>query len=106
MTEEREERKETMHAWLTEAAMKLGVPTAICGALLGFQYIGSEREFQRAMKQEERMDAQAKYVNETLTTQLANSTAALQAINQTMQGFREDQRETRQVLREVAEKQH
>ena len=106
MTEEREERKETMHAWLTEAAMKLGVPTAICGALLGFQYIGSEREFQRSMKQEERMDAQAKYVNETLTTQLANSTAALQAINQTMQGFREDQRETRQVLREVAEKQH
>lgn len=105
--------KETMHAWLTEAAMKLGVPTAICGALLGFQYIGSEHEFQRAMKQEERMekqeermDAQAKYVNETLTTQLANSTAALQAINQTMQGFREDQRETRQVLREVAEKQH
>jgi hypothetical protein len=86
--------------------MKLGVPTAICGALLGFQYIGSEREFQRAMKQEERMDSQAKYVNETLTTQLANSTAALQAINQTMQGFREDQRETRQVLREVAEKQH
>ena len=106
MTEEREERKESMHAWLTEAAMKLGVPTAICGALLGFQYIGSEREFQRDMKQEERMDAQAKYVNETLTTQLANSTAALQAINQTMQGFREDQRETRQVLREVAEKQH
>jgi hypothetical protein len=101
-----EERKESMHAWLTEAAMKLGVPTAICGALLGFQYIGSEREFQRAMKQEERMDSQAKYVNETLTTQLANSTAALQAINQTMQGFREDQRETRQVLREVAEKQH
>ena len=101
-----EERKESMHAWLTEAAMKLGVPTAICGALLGFQYIGSEREFQRDMKQEERMDAQAKYVNETLTTQLANSTAALQAINQTMQGFREDQRETRQVLREVAEKQH
>ncbi len=101
-----EERKETMHAWLTEAAMKLGVPTAICGALLGFQYIGSEREFQRSMKQEERMDAQEKYVNETLTTQLANSTAALQAINQTMQGFCEDQRETRQVLREVAEKQH
>lgn len=101
-----EERKESMHAWLTEAAMKLGVPTAICGALLGFQYIGSEREFQRDMKQEERMDSQAKYVNETLTTQLANSTAALQAINQTMQGFREDQRETRQVLREVAEKQH
>ncbi len=95
-----------MHAWLTEAAMKLGVPTAICGALLGFQYIGSEREFQRAMKQEERMDSQAKYVNETLTTQLANSTAALQAINETMKGFREDQRETRQVLREVAEKQH
>ena len=95
-----------MHAWLTEAAMKLGVPTAICGALLGFQYIGSEREFQRAMKQEERMDSQAKYVNETLTTQLANSTAALQAINETMKGFREDQRDTRQVLREVAEKQH
>lgn len=101
-----EERRESLHAWLTEAAMKLGVPTAICGALLGFQYIGSEREFQRAMKQEERMDSQAKYVNETLTTQLANSTAALQAINQTMQGFRDDQRETRQVLREVAEKQH
>ena len=101
-----EERRESMHAWLTEAAMKLGVPTAICGALLGFQYIGSEREFQRAMKQEERMDSQAKYVNETLTTQLANSTAALQAINETMKGFREDQRETRQVLREVAEKQH
>lgn len=101
-----EERRESLHAWLTEAAMKLGVPTAICGALLGFQYIGSEREFQRAMKQEERMDAQAKYVNETLTTQLANSTAALQAINETMKGFREDQRETRQVLREVAEKQH
>lgn len=101
-----EERRESLHAWLTEAAMKLGVPTAICGALLGFQYIGSEREFQRAMKQEERMDAQAKYVNETLTTQLANSTAALQAINTTMEGFREDQRETRQVLREVAEKQH
>jgi hypothetical protein len=99
-----EERRESLHAWLTEAAMKLGVPTAICGALLGFQYIGSEREFQRAMKQEERMDSQAKYVNETLTTQLANSTAALQAINETMKGFREDQRETRQVLREVAEK--
>ena len=99
-----EERRESLHAWLTEAAMKLGVPTAICGALLGFQYIGSEHEFQRAMKQEERMDAQAKYVNETLTTQLANSTAALQAINETMKGFREDQRETRQVLREVAEK--
>lgn len=101
-----EERRESLHAWLTEAAMKLGVPAAICGALLGFQYIGSEHEFQRAMKQEERMDAQAKYVNETLTTQLANSTAALQAINETMKGFREDQRETRQVLREVAEKQH
>jgi len=101
-----EERRESLHAWLTEAAMKLGVPTAICGALLGFQYIGSEHEFQREMKQEERMDAQAKYVNETLTTQLANSTAALQAINETMKGFREDQRETRQVLREVAEKQH
>ena len=101
-----EERRESLHAWLTEAAMKLGVPTAICGALLGFQYIGSEREFQRAMKQEERMDSQAKYVNETLATQLANSTAALQAINETMTGFREDQRETRQVLREVAEKQH
>lgn len=99
------ERKESMHAWMTEAAMKLGVPTAVCAALLGFQYIGSEREFQRAMKQEERMDSQAKYVNETLTTQLANSTAALQAINQTMQGFREDQRETREVLREVSQQQ-
>lgn len=85
--------------------MKLGVPTAVCGALLGFQYIGSEREFQRSLKQEERMDSQVKYVNETLSTQLANSTAALQAINETMKGFREDQRETREVLREVAAKQ-
>lgn len=99
-----EERKEAMHAWLIEAAMKLGVPTAVCGALLGFQYIGSEREFQRSLKQEERMDSQVKYVNETLSTQLANSTAALQAINETMKGFREDQREVRQVLREVAAK--
>lgn len=95
------ETKEAMHAWAIDAAKTMGIPATIAGILLFFQYTSSERDFQRAMKEEERYDAQTKYVNETLSAQLRNSTAALEAINETIKGFREDQRETRQVLREV-----
>jgi hypothetical protein len=101
-----DEAKQTANAWITDLIKSVGFPIVVALALL---WAGREQ----ITISNARYDKQQDLFAQTISTQLAQSTAALTqsttvmgAINETLKRTADEQRETRAVMRSVLAEMH
>ena len=107
-----QETREAVGNWLADQVKSLGFPIVVAAVLFAHQKTEADFSRQRQVRQDEIAEKRQTWIEgtlkdiaETSNSALNNSTSAINALNATVAAFRDDQRETREIMRQVRDAQ-